>query len=221
MIKIGVDAEWHLNDFGALEPYANGFVEELLLEISKQTGIEFERVPANWSALMQDMKQGRYQAVISSLAPYNFNLAQYDFSQNFLDCGSVLIVPEGSPISHLSQLNEQQVGVLSGDPSILILQNHEGIIVRQYISIPSLLESVSNGDVDGALLAKLPATSYVRDLFTGKLKISGEPLDHAGLHLIVLKDSQPKLLREFNQSITVLKKKKKLEALLKKWQLSS
>ncbi len=219
-IKIGIDPEWHLNDFGALEPYVNGFVEEFLLEVHKQTGIQFELIPASWSSLMQNMNQGSYSAVLSSLAPYNFNLAQYDFSQNFLDCGPVLVIPTESPLSDLRQFNDQQIGVVAGDPSTLILQKYEGIMIRQYPSIPLLLEAVSNGEIEGALVAKLPAVNYVRDLFAGKLRISGEPLDPSGLHLIVLKNSQPKLLREFNQSIAHLKKKKTIDALLKKWQLN-
>ena len=50
-IKIGVDSNWYPLVFGAQNSYVNGFTEELLLDISKQSGLEFERIAANWDAL--------------------------------------------------------------------------------------------------------------------------------------------------------------------------
>ncbi len=218
-IKIGVDPNWYPLVFGAQNSYVNGFTEELLLDISKQSGLEFERLSGNWDALFEGMKQGHYQAVLSSLPPYEFNLALYDFSHNFLDIGPVLIVPEGGPKSDLDKMSGEHIGVIAGDPAVLILQKHEGLIVRNYHSIADLLEAVANGEIEGALLNRVLAGSYVSDLFAGKLKIAGPPLSDAGLHLIVIKGKQPYLVAQFNKSLTLLKKKKRLQALLRKWQL--
>src|SRR5579862_3354474 len=74
-IKIGVDSNWYPLAFGAQNSYVNGFTEELLLDIARQSGLEFEKIPANWDAIFEGLKQGRYQAVLSSLPPYEFNTA--------------------------------------------------------------------------------------------------------------------------------------------------
>ncbi len=218
-IKIGVDPNWYPLVFGAQNSYVNGFTEEILLDIAKQSGLEFERIAANWDALFEGMKQGRYQAVLSSLPPYEFNLALYDFSQNFLDIGPVLIVPEGGHKSDLSKMSGEHIGVIAGDPAVLILQKYEGLIVRNYPSVANLLDAVANGEIEGALLNRVLAGSYVSDLYSGRLKIAGLPLSDAGLHLIVLKGKQPYLVAQFNKSQALLKKKKRLQALLRKWQL--
>ena len=165
------------------------------------------------------MKQGRYQGILSSLPPYEFNLALYDFSHNFLDIGPVLIVPEGGPKSDLGKMSGEHIGVIAGDPAVLILQKHEGLIIRNYPSIAALLDAVANGEIEGALLNRVLAGSYVSDLFRGRLKIAGAPLSDAGLHLIVLRGKQPRFLSQFNKSLALLKKKKRLQALLRKWQL--
>jgi ABC-type amino acid transport substrate-binding protein len=215
-VKIGIDSNWYPNDFGAQTTYINAFTEELLLEIAKQTGIEFERIPGNWDSLFDGMKKGKYDAVLSSLAPYNFNLAQYDFSENFLNFGPVLIVPEGNPHP---KLENDHIGVITGDPAIQILHKYESVIVRYYPSIPEMLDAVANGEIEAALLDRVPAASYVNDLFAEKLKISGPPLTDLGLHLVSLKGKQPQLIRQVNQCLAYLKKKKRMQALLRKWQL--
>lgn len=218
-IRIGIDPNWYPLDFGALNPYVNGFVEEFLLEVSRNSGIEFERVSANWDSLFEKMKQGHYQAVISSLPLYEFNTALYDFSHNFIDLGPVLIVPEGGHQNDLEKMSGEHIGVIVGDPAVLLLQKHEGLIVRNYPTAVHLLEAVTNGEIEGALLDRVVAGNYVSDLFSGKLRIAGQPLTDAGLHLIVMKGKKPLLIGQFNKSIALLKKKKRLQALLRKWQL--
>lgn len=218
-IRIGIDSNWYPIDFGAQNSYVNGFTEELLLDVAQQTGMEFERVLVSWDNLFEGMKLGQYHAVLSSLPPYEFNTAIYDFSHNFLDTGPVLIVPEGGHQTDLKKMSGEHIGVIAGDPAVLLLQKHEGLIIRNYPSVADLLEAVANGEIEGALLDRVIAGSYVKDLFAGKLKISGLPLSDAGLHLIVLKGKQPALISQFNKSLTLLKQKKRMQALLRKWQL--
>jgi len=79
------------------------------------------------------------------------------------------------------------------------------------------LNAVVMGDIQGALLAKIPAVNYVGDLYAGKLKIVGAPLTDAGLHLVALKGAN---LRIFNKTLRTFSRKKTLEELQKKWDLA-
>ena len=128
--KIGIDSNWYPLDFKAQESYINGFVEEFLLSISKQNGINFNRITANWDTLYDGLKKGQYQAVLTSLPPYDFNLAEYDFSHNFLDIGPVLIVPIHSSNKHLNKMGGASIGIITGDPALLILQKYGDLIIR-------------------------------------------------------------------------------------------
>jgi ABC-type amino acid transport substrate-binding protein len=75
-----------------------------------------------------------------------------------------------------------------------------------------------NGEIEAAVLDRLPAAAYVRDLYNGKLKIVGEPLTNAGLHAVTKKDSGH-FIDSFNKAIAKMKKKGVLDSLEKKWQL--
>jgi polar amino acid transport system substrate-binding protein len=220
-LRIGVDASWYPVDFGSQESYVNGFVEDLLLEVARYSGIEFERVDANWDTLLEGIREEKYEAVLTSLPPYPFNLAKYDFSENFLDLGPVLVVPVDAPSSDLGEMKGELVGIIEGDPAALILSKHPEVILRNYRSIPELLNALANGDIEGALLNQVPAASYVSDLFAGKLKIASKPMTDFGLHLAVAKGEYSSLIRDFNQSVDHLKKKKTMRELLVKWNLGN
>jgi ABC-type amino acid transport substrate-binding protein len=188
------------------------------LEIAVYSGLEFEKIPANWDSLLAGMKEKKFDAVITSLPPYSYNMAKYNFSQNFLDLGPVLVVPMGAKLTELSHMEGELVGVIAGDPSVLLLQKYGDIIVRNYPGIPDLLDAIVAGEIQAALLSQIPAVSYVKDLYQGQLKIASEPLTQEGLHLASPKENE-QVVRLFNKSLDQMKKKKKIQMLLKKWQL--
>jgi ABC-type amino acid transport substrate-binding protein len=217
--RLGVDPNWYPLDFGPQTPYVNGFIEELLIDMAAYSGMEFELVQANWDSLLEGMKQGKYDAVLSSLPPYNYHLAKYDFSENFLDLGPILIVPTGSSYANLDQMKEELVGCIVGDPAVLQLQKHPDVILRTYPSISDLLQAVVTGEIEGALLDRMLASAYLRDFYQGQLVAVGAPMTDAGLHLITPRGKQGYFVRSFNKNLEVFKKKKKWQALLEKWQI--
>lgn len=216
-LRVGVDTKWYPLDFGLQTAYVNGFTEDLLIEMARYTGVHFEVISANWDSLMDGLDQGKYDAVLSSLPPYEFNQAKYDFSPNYLDLGPVLIFPIQAKRTDLTQMNGEMIGVIANDPSVLLLQKHPALLVRNYNSIPELLDAVVKGEVQAALLDRIPAVNYVGDLYAEELKIVGEPLTDKGLHLVSLKGRG----KGFSKTLETFRKKKTLNALLKKWSLAA
>ncbi len=219
--KLGVDPSWGPLNFGPQTPYINGFTDELLRDIASSLDIEFNKIQANREDLLSGLEEGAYDAVLSSVPPYTFNLAKYDFSKNFLEIGPVFIVPKKALYKKLSQLHHQYVGVIAGATSIEILGKHPNLLIRKYLSATDLLNGIVKEEVAGGLLARVPAAAYVPDLYQETLKIVSSPLTHQGLHLVTLKNKQEELVQGFDESLKELKRKKKLDELLKKWSLST
>lgn len=218
--RIGVDPNWYPLDFGAQEPYVNGYTEELLLKIARHSGMQFERLGSNWDSLLQGLKEEKYDAILTSLPPYEFNRAQFDFSENFLEVGPVLIVAEKNKEKSLAKMKGEEIGLLTGDRSMAELQKYPDLIPRFYPSIPELLNAVAQGNIEGALLSQIPAINYVRDLYPGKLQIASSPLNQEGLHLVTLKGKHKSLIKSFDQALEQMQRKKKLQTLQKKWNLA-
>lgn len=218
VLRIGVDPNWYPLNFGSQGPYVNGYTEELLLEIARYSGLELERIPANWDTLAEGLQRKKYDAILTSMEPYVFNTAKYDFSPPFLELGPVLIVPAESSDSDLTKMQAKRIGVITNDPAVLVAQKCPTLIIRAYPTIPDLLNSLTNGEIDGALLDRIPAVSYVNDLYAGKLKIASPPLAEKGLRLAAPK-GKSSLVGHFIRALESLKKRKSLAQLQKKWQL--
>jgi len=218
-IKVGVDRNWYPLNFGEQTAYINGFTDELLLEISRYSGIEIEKIPANWDTLLSGLQKGNYDAVLSSLPPYEYNRAKYDFSSNFLNIGPVLILRVDTPNFKEGKMDGKMIGLIANDPVSLILEKTPTIIQREYNSIPELLNGLLLEEIDGAVLDQIPAVTYVGDLYAGKLKVASEPMTDAGLHMVALKD-KGQGVEKFESSLKNLSKQGKVKALLEKWELT-
>ncbi len=219
VMRIGVDSEWYPLNFGALQPYVNGYIDELLLEVSEYTGIPFEKVPANWDSIDSGLAAKKYNAILTSLMPYNFNEAKYGFSKTILETGPVLIVSVKSKISELKQMGGQVVGVIKGSPAQLLVQKYGDVLVRSYDSIPALFDAIIQGSLNGTVIDRLEAGNYLNDFYAGQLQIVGQPFTQAGLRLVCIKGQNEYLMAQFNKAIEHFKKRGRLQALQKKWQL--
>lgn len=214
--RVGYDPNWYPTDFGPQTSYVNGYTEDMLLEMARYSGMNFELVKASWDNLFDGIKQDKYDAVFTTLPPYEHNMAKYDFSETFLDLGPVLIVPFKAEKDSLEKLGSDLVGIIAGDSSELILAGYPTIIVRNYPSIPELLDAVAKGEIDGALLAQIPAVNYVADLYYEVLQISGKPLTNQGIRLVGPKGG----INAFNKHLASLRKKSMLQKLKEKWELA-
>jgi len=216
--RIGIDPTWTPLNFGQQQAYVNGYTEDLLLEVARINGIAFERISTDPSSLLEDLMKGKYDAVLSSLPPYEFNKAKYDFSKNYLNTGLVLVVPSNTKYKKLSDLSGELVGIITNSPAVLLLEQNASVIIRTYTAIPGVLDAIVNGEIEAAVLDRLPVAAYVRDLYSGKLKIITPMLTDTGLHAIAKKDSGH-LISLFNKAIDKMDKKHIASRLEKKWQL--
>ena len=215
-MRLGVDTTWYPLNFGPETANVNGYTEDLLLEMARYSGMHFEVVSANWDCLVSGLQQKKYDAILTSMPPYEYNVAKFDFSSNYLELGPVLIVPVDSSKKDLSKMNGDMVGIVANDQAALILEKYPTIIIRSYSTIPDLLNAAAAGEIQGALLARIPAVNYLRDLYADKLKIVEGPMTDAGLHLVASKGR----MGSFNKTLDALRKRKVIDTLLKKWQLN-
>jgi ABC-type amino acid transport substrate-binding protein len=219
--RIGIDPSWRPLNFEELQPYVNGYTEEVLIHVAQSSRIQIEKVRANWDTLLDGLHRGEYDALLTSMPPYAFNTARYDFSSDYLLLGPVIVTGIRSKYSELSQLSGELVGVLTGDPAVLLIEKFPEIVIRNFDSIPDALDAVVSGEIEAAVIDRLPAVNYVNDLYSETLRVASEPLTSMGLHLITLKGRDARLLETFNKALARMQKKGKLSDLQRKWNLGA
>src|ERR1700722_12094217 len=120
--KVGVDPYWFPLDFGNRDNNVTAFSTELLTEVGKIEKIPFTKISVNSNDLMDGLQRGNYEAILSSMPPYIFNQAMFDFSEIYLHLGPVLVVPTPSKISSIADLDGKEIAVFSGSNNDVVLE---------------------------------------------------------------------------------------------------
>ena len=218
--RIGIDPSWYPVPLQGKEANGYAFANELLFQISKEEGVHFEKVATSWDNLVYRLKENHYEGLLSSMTPRVFLERTYTFSEPFLHIGPVLVVRSGEKVSSLKHMKGKEVAVDSLSNEAVLLEHYPGSIVQYYTSIPDGFDDVIAGIYDGVLVNYLEATSYVRDLYYGKVTIATPPLNDAGIRRLTLNGENTELVKVFNHGLEKLRSNGKLEKLLKKWELN-
>ncbi len=218
--QIGVDQSWYPLLLDGKESNLTAFSTELLQEIGKKEDIAFSKITVSWDILIEGLKKGKYTAILFSMPPYSFNQQTFDFSDLYLKTGPVLVVSASFNYTSLDELSGKEIAVTSDPTGTFILEKYPGILIRNYDSIAKALNDVNSGEIDGAIVDVLMATSYCEDLYQGKLRIVTEPLNDTGLRLITLHNQAPELVEAFNDGLEKLKSSKEYDRLMNKWGFS-
>ena len=216
---VAIDPSWYPLEFGERTNNINAFSTELLTEIGKIEKIPFVKLTVNWDTLLEGLKKGSYEAILTSMPPYIFNEKLFDFSDIYLPLGPVLVVPVASSIRSLQDLDGKEIAVIGGSSSAFLLEPIPGVLIRDYSSVPQALNSLASGSIDGALIDILSAVAYCNDLYQGQFKIVTPPLTDEGLRLVTLRGGAPGLIVGFNAGLQRLKKSGSYDELLAKWGL--
>ena len=181
---IAIDKNWYSIVLNGQEANLNGFLSEVLLTIAKNKKIEFKLIEANWDVIFNDLDRKKYQAIFSALEELNFNVAKYDFSEDIIKTGFVLITAKGAKYENLNDLSTKHVGYLGGSNSLALLQKHQDIFASPYDALPTLLDSIIKGDTQAAILSIIPASrSSLNPMYapnksvpwpTGRITVSGD-----------------------------------------------
>ena len=217
---IAYDADWYADDFGFYDSHINGLTEDLLMEFSKFSGKSFEKINVATENLFDGLQRKKYQAVLATLYPYNFEEAKYDFSDIYLETGPIVVVSKNAKIQSIKEWKKELIGLKQNDPAVVFIEKRSDLIIKFYANDIDLLTALEKGDIDGAILGNVNAVRYLSDTFYGKFKILPTPLQKQGIRMIVLEGEEKNLLRSFNAMLKKMKKRKAYQKLLAKWSLS-
>ena len=220
LYHIARDPNWNPLQLFDKEKNMSAFTNELLFEIARREKIHLELLRATSDDLLDGLKDGNYDGILSSIRPGAINRDLYEFSDPIYLLGPVLIVRSSSNIASLSDLQYKVLGVrqVSSNPE---LQTFADISIRNYENVLSALMDLDRGLIDAVLMESLPAYQYLLGIFNGKLKIVSKPMTDLGIRLVARHDgkSETRLIHRFNEGLKAVKADGTYDALLTKWGL--
>lgn len=216
---IARDVTWYPLDLGGKEKNMLAFSNELITTITKMYNIPVEFVSGSANTMFQNMDEGRFDAVISPMAPTPINRQRYLFSDPFYNIGPVLIVKKDSDITSVEQMRGLHVGVRRGSNIVFYVTDY-GIYYTPYDSMTIAFDDLIKNRIDGIMMPVLSAYVYTQIFYPGKTKIVTTPLTEAGLKIVASKSVRNQfLIEKFNKGLKKLRQDNGYDDMLRKWGL--
>jgi polar amino acid transport system substrate-binding protein len=199
-----------------------GFMIDIIHEMSERSGTETELVTGEWNALIPSVQSGKADVIVDGMYITDERKKVINFTEPVFGYGEGLIVQEGDKTTKsLEDLSGKVIGVQMGTSYKDMLEEKSDALdyeVKTYNAQADMLKDVENGRIDAAL-ADSPTFSYILSKNPDmKFKIveDYEP-SLAGEIGIGLSKDQPELLEKLNTAIEEMKADGSLKEIYEKW----
>lgn len=175
-----------------------GFDVELGEEIACRIGRIPQPLKIARDQLIPGLKEGKYQAVISSLSITPGRTEEIAFTTPYYVTGGQLFILEQNPSAAVEQLKDKRIGIIKGTPYMILAQNHTNN-PKEYENYRQMIQDLTGGKIEAILTDKMIGLTAIKE---EKLKIKpiGSLLyrDEVG---IALPKSDQELLQKVNKAI--------------------
>ncbi len=153
-----------------------GFDIDLLNEICKLNNISYTITITSFQDMLQQVREGKADMAIGCIYVTEEREHWFNFSDNYLEGGLVLVLPAGSSVRTIYDLANMTVGVkkdASGDKyaARLMAKDYDITIVRFQDTVESF-NALVNGRLDAVLNDYLNSVYLLNKFFLGSIKIA-------------------------------------------------
>ncbi|MFK2826163.1 basic amino acid ABC transporter substrate-binding protein [Bacillus sp. B190/17] len=218
-LKVGTDA--HYPPFESIENgKIVGFDADLLVELAKETGYDYEFVNLGWEPLFLEIKDGISDFGLSAITISEDRKQTYDFSVPYFLSTNKILVPEGSDIKSIADLKGKVVAIqngASGQAAIDKVLGKNNPNVKKFENNNLVILELTSGGADAAVADNATLEEYVKKNPDQKLVVveDKEGFDNEFYGLMFQKGSP--LKAEFDAALTKLIENGTYAKIYEKW----
>jgi polar amino acid transport system substrate-binding protein len=219
VITVASDATWPPMEYIDANKEIVGFDIDLIKAVAEAGGFEVQVINTAWDGIFGGLKNGDYDAVISSVTITDERKQEFDFSMPYINAGQVLIVQNAtSGVTKLADLAGKAVGAQIGTTGAFEIEKVSGVELKTYDELGLAIEDLANGRIAGVVADTPIAADFVLQnaAYVGKLKIVGEPFTDEYYGIVVQKGNT-ELLEKINAGLKKVLDSGKDEELMDKW----
>ena len=173
-----------------------------------------------WEGIFDGLKEGKYDAVCSSVSITADRLETMDFSEPYFKVHQVLVTAAASGYCGLSDLSGKKVGAQVRTTGAASVRKGSGVELMEFIDLDAALNALVINEIQ-AVVCDDPAASHFAladPRYKGKLRIAGmvesEGFEYYG---IAVAKGRPDLLAAINAGIREVKASGTDLVLIQKW----
>ena len=194
-----------------------GFDVDLANAIAKEMGKKSEFVSLGFDALIPALQSGQIDAIASGMVITKEREEKINFSDPYYEVNLIMIVKNDNDAVHgESDISGKRVAAQIGTTGAFLATEKPGTTVKEFDTIPNMLQDLENGSVDIVMLDEPIAKYYIQKGNMTNLKIVPVGLQGHKLGIGVAKNN-PELLKGINEALKKLKANGEYYKLVQKW----
>lgn len=214
-LTVGSDIPYPPFEFGNPPDY-KGFDIDLVNEIADHMGLKVVIKPAAFESIFTDVAQGKYDVVASASTITEERQQTVNFSQPYYESEQALLVPDGSTIKNVADLDGKIVAVQDGTTGKDYANDQtKASQVRGYPNGPAAIAALKAGQVDATIIDRPVAEDAVSKGQTGFELATLIPTGE--FYGLAMAKNTPELEKGVNDALTKMKDDGTLNDLYKKW----
>lgn len=197
-----------------------GIDAEIAQAIADKLGMKLEMADIDFDSLIPALSAGQCDMVLAGMTVTPIRAEQVEFSDSYATGIQVVIVPEGSDIATIEDMDGKLIGVQQGTTGDIYCSDdpenggYGEDAVQRFNSGPLAVEALKNGQVDCVVIDNEPAKNYVAA--NEGLKILDTEFANED-YAIAIKKGNTELLDNVNAALKELKADGTLDSIIGKY----
>ncbi len=214
-LTVGSDIPFPPFEFGKPPDY-DGFDIDLVNEIATDLDLTVSIQDTAFDTIFTDVAQGKFDMVASASTITPEREQQVDFSDPYYEAEQALLVPEGSDVASVEDLDGLTVGAQDGTTGEAFANDETNAgSVRGFPNGPAAIAALQNGQVEATIIDQ-PVAQDAIDKGQGGFELA-TTIPTGELYGLAFSQDTPALLAAVNESLAAMKEDGRLNDLYQKW----
>lgn len=197
-----------------------GYSIDYLNAVAKEAGLDVTFKNTAWDGIFAALESRQADIIASSVTITDKRKKAMGFSDPYCDIRQAVVVPAGSKIASLKDLEGKKVGGQIGTTGLVETMPKSKVkaVIKTYDEVGLALEDLAKGNIDAVVCDDPVAKFYAnkKQEYAGKLQVAfiTDDVEHYGF---ALRKSDTELLKKLNAGIKAVKEKGLDKQIVEKW----
>ena len=191
-----------------------GIDAEIAAAVAEKLGCELKIEDMAFDSIIAAVSSGKADFGLAGMTVTEKRLESVNFSDTYAHATQVVIVPEGSEITGVADLDGKKVGVQLGTTGDLYAGDIADATIERYNKGFEAVQALSQGKVDAVIIDNEPAKVFVAE--NEGLVLLDEAFTEEDYAMAIAKENT-ELLEKVNKALAELKEDGTLQAIVDKY----
>ena len=191
-----------------------GIDAEIAAAVAEKLGCELKIEDMAFDSIIAAVSSGKADFGLAGMTVTEKRLESVNFSDTYAHATQVVIVPEGSDIASVADLDGKKVGVQLGTTGDIYAEDIADATIERYNKGFEAVQALSQGKIDAVIIDNEPAKVFVAE--NEGLVLLDEAFTEEDYAMAIAKENT-ELLEKVNKALAELKEDGTLQAIVDKY----